>query len=112
MKLSIRAAVAAIFLPLSVTGCLSSGGTVGETTGVMVSEITQICGAMVGEQAEQRINQEWAKYPKVEANRSILESMTEALLNDPSSAEESRSSQYKKYMACATGLLMANGIGN
>lgn len=110
MKTAIRMAAAAVFLPLSVSGCLSSGGATTEQASVMVSEITTICGAIVGGQAEQRINQEWAKYPEAEANRSIIETMAEVLLNDPTATEQQRASQYKQYMTCATGLLMANGV--
>jgi len=110
MKTAIRMAAAAVFIPLSVTACLSSGGTTAEQASVMVSEVTTICGAIVGGQAEQRINQEWAKYPEAEANRSIIETMAEVLLNNPEATEQQRSSQYKQYMSCATGLLMANGV--
>jgi len=109
MKTAIRMS-AAVLIPLSVTACLSSGGTTTEQASVMVSEITTICGAIVGGQAEQRINQEWAKYPEAEANRSIIETMAEVLLNNPEATEQQRSSQYKQYMTCATGLLMANSV--
>jgi hypothetical protein len=102
--------VAAVFIPMSVTACLSSGGTTSEQASVMVSEITTICGAIVGGQAEQRINQEWAKYPEADANRSIIETMAEVLLNNPEATEQQRASQYKQYMSCATGLLVANGV--
>jgi hypothetical protein len=102
--------VAAVFIPMSVTACLSSGGTTSEQASVMVSEITTICGAIVGGQAEQRINQEWAKYPEADANRSIIETMAEVLLNNPEATEQQRTSQYKQYMSCATGLLVANGV--
>jgi len=109
MKAAIRMA-AAVLITLSVSGCLSSGGTTTEQASVMVSEITTICGAIVGDQAEQRINQEWAKYPEAEANRSIIETMAEVLLNNPEATEQQRASQYKQYMSCATGLLVANGV--
>ncbi|MFV9614545.1 MAG: hypothetical protein ACNYZG_01245 [Gammaproteobacteria bacterium] len=109
MKTAIRMS-AAVLIPLSVTACLSSGGTTTEQASVMVSEITTICGAIVGGQAEQRINQEWAKYPEAEANRSIIETMAEVLLNNPEATEQQRASQYKQYMTCATGLLMANSV--
>ena len=102
--------VAAALIPLSVTACLSSGGTTAEQASVLVSEVTTICGAIVGGQAEQRINQEWSKYPEAEANRSIIETMAEVLLNNPEATEQQRSSQYSQYMTCATGLLMANGV--
>ena len=110
MKTAIRMAAAAVFIPLSVTACLSSGGTTAEQASVLVSEVSTICGAIVGGQAEQRINQEWSKYPGAEANRSIIETMAEALLNNPEATEQQRASQYKQYMTCATGLLMANGV--
>ncbi len=110
MKTVIRMAATAVFLPLSVTGCLSSGGATAQQASVLVSEMTMICGAIVGGQAEQRINQEWAKYPEAEANRTMIETMAEVLLNNPEATEQQRSSQYKQYMTCATGLLMANGV--
>ena len=110
MKLAIRVAATAILTPLFITGCLSSGGSTVEQASVMVSEVSSICGALVGEQAEQRINEEWAKYPEAEANRSIVETMAEVLLNNPEATEEQRTDQYKKYMTCATGLLVANGM--
>ena len=109
MKTAIRM-TAAVFIPLSVTACLSSGGTTAEQASVLVSEVTTICGAIVGGQAEQRINQEWAKYPEANANRSIIETMAEVLLNNPEATEQQRTSQYKQYMSCATGLLVANGV--
>ena len=110
MKTAFYMAAAAVLIPLSVSGCLSSGGTTTEQASVLVSEITTICGAIVGGQAEQRINQEWANYPEAEANRSIIETMAEVLLNNPEATEQQRASQYKQYMTCATGLLMANGV--
>ena len=110
MKTAIHMAAAAVLIPLFVTGCLSSGGTTAEQTSVLVSEVSTICGAIVGGQAEQRINQEWAKFPEAEANRSIIETMAEVLLNNPEATEQQRASQYKQYMTCATGLLMANGV--
>ncbi|MCK4675658.1 MAG: hypothetical protein KAT61_07060 [Gammaproteobacteria bacterium] len=110
MKTVIRMTAVAVFLPLSITGCLSSGGTNTQQSSVLVSEMTTICGAIVGGQAEQRINQEWAKYPAAEANRGIIETMAEVLLNNPEATEQQRSSQYKQYMTCATGLLMANSV--
>ena len=110
MKTAIRTAAAITILPLSITACLSSGGTSAEQNSVLVSELTTICGAIVGGQAEQRINQEWDKYPEAAANRSIIEAMAEVLLNNPEATEQQRSSQYKKYLTCATGLLMANGV--
>ena len=109
MKTTIRM-VAAALIPLSVTACLSSGGTMAEQASVLVSEVSTICGAIVGGQAEQRINQEWSKYPQADANRSTIETMAEVLLNNPEATEQQRTSQYSQYMTCATGLLMANGV--
>ena len=109
MKTTIRM-VAAALIPLSVTACLSSGGTTAEQASILVSEVTTICGAIVGGQAEQRINQEWSKYPEADANRSTIETMAEVLLNNPEATEQQRTSQYSQYMTCATGLLMANGV--
>lgn len=109
MKTTIRM-VAAALIPLSVTACLSSGGTTAEQASVLVSEVSTICGAIVGGQAEQRINQEWSKYPQADANRSTIETMAEVLLNNPEATEQQRTSQYSQYMTCATGLLMANGV--
>ena len=109
MKTTIRM-VAAALIALSVTACLSSGGTTAEQASILVSEVTTICGAIVGGQAEQRINQEWSKYPEADANRSTIETMAEVLLNNPEATEQQRTSQYSQYMTCATGLLMANGV--
>ncbi len=98
-------------LSLSLTGCLSTGGgTATQQTSILVSEIVAVCGAIVGTQAEQRINQEWAKYPDAEANRPIIEAVAETLLTDPATPEQQRTSDYRKYMTCATGLLVTNGI--
>lgn len=109
MNTTIRLATAAIFLPLSVSGCLMAGGT-SEQNSVLVSELTSICGAIVGSQAEQRINQEWSKYPEAQANRPVIEAMAEVLLNDPTVPEQQRTSQYRSYLTCATGLLVTNGM--
>lgn len=112
MKSHIRSAIIVSLSALPLSACLlSSGGgsTTQQQNTVLVSEIISICGAMVGGQAEQRINQEWSKYPEVNANRPIIEAVAESLLNDPSTTEQ-RTSEYKKYLSCATGLLMANGI--
>lgn len=102
-------AAAVVCLPLSVTGCLMTGGTA-EQNSVLVSELSSICGAIVGSQAEQRISQEWAKYPEAQANRPVIEAMAEVLLNDPNVPEAQRTTQYKSYLTCATGLLMTNGM--
>ena len=96
-------------ISISTSGCLMSGSSDGtQQSSILVSEIVNICGAIVGTQAETRINQEWAKYPEAEANRPIIEAVAETLLNDPTATEEQRTSQYRKYLTCATGLLMTN----
>jgi len=98
-------------LSFALAGCLNMGSTASENqNSVMVSQVVSICGSIVGNQAEQRINQEWSKYPEANANRNIIETMAEVLLNDPASTEAQRTSNYKKYLTCATGLLMTNGI--
>jgi len=93
---------------LLLTGCLNTNTQ--QNSVVMVSELTTICGALVGDQAEQRINQEWAKYPEAEASRSVIETMASVLLTNPESTEQQRNGDYKQYLTCATGLLMANGM--
>jgi hypothetical protein len=112
MKKQIRTAVAIILLPFVLNACLAQQGNSmsSEQSRVMVSEIMSVCGAMVGEQAEQRINQEWAKYPEAEASRPVIEAVAESLLNNPAATETQQLSQYKKYLRCATGLLVANGF--
>ena len=92
----------ALILPLLTTGCLNLGTS---DNSVMVSELTAICGAIVGGQAEERINQEWAKYPSAQANRDTIEVVADILLTNPDGTPAS-SSQYKKYLTCATGVLM------
>lgn len=109
MNTTIRMLTAAVFLPLSISGCLMTGGTA-EQNSVLVSELSSICGAIVGSQAEQRINQEWAKYPEAQANRPVIEAVAEVLLNDPTVSEQQRTTQYKSYLTCATGLLVTNGM--
>lgn len=64
---------------------------------------------MVGGQAEQRINEEWSKYPNAQASRSVIESTAEILLSNPAATEQQRMSQYSKYLTCATGLLVTRG---
>lgn len=61
---SIRSAVGVTLLSITLSGCLmqSGGGTSSEQSRVMVSEVMSICGAIIGDQAEQRINQVWSKY--------------------------------------------------
>ena len=110
MKISNRAAIAAVSIPLFVTGCINSGSTAMQSGTVMVNDVVTICGAIVGGQAEQRINEEWAKYPAAEANRSIVETMAEVLLTNPDATEQQRSSQYKQYLSCAAGLFATNQI--
>ena len=83
-----------------LTACMaSSGGTAMQQGTVMVSEVVSICGAVVGDQAEQRINQEWAKYPEAEVSRPMIENVAQVLLSSPDGTN-----QYSKYMTCAAGL--------
>lgn len=110
MKISNRAAIAAVSIPLFVTGCINSGSTAMQSGTVMVNDVVTICGAIVGGQAEQRINEEWEKYPAAEANRSIVETMADVLLTNPEATEQQRSSQYKQYLSCAAGLFATNQI--
>ena len=110
MKTAYRIALFATLTPMFVTGCLNTGNTSSSQNSVLVTEVVTLCGAMVGGQAEQRINQEWAKYPEAEANRPIIETMANVLLTNPEATEQQRTSQYKQYLTCATGLLMANGL--
>ncbi len=110
MKISFRVLAAVVLLPLSVAGCLNMANTIMQQDNVLVSQVVTVCGAMVGGQAEQRINQEWAKYPGVEANRTIIETMANVLLSNPQATGQQGQSQYKQYMTCATGLLVANGM--
>lgn len=114
MKSKIRTAAGISLMSFSLSGCLmqSAGGTGSTQNSVMVSEVMSICGAIVGDQAEQRINQEWSKYPEAEASRPVIEAVAESLMNDPNANEAQRSIQYKKYLNCAMGLLVANGIVN
>ena len=101
----------ASLVSILLAGCLNTGnGSNDSQNSVLVSQVISVCGSLVGDQAEQRINQEWNKYPEASANRNIIETMAEVLLNDPSSTEAQRTSNYKKYLTCATGLLMTNGI--
>lgn len=113
MKKATRMVLAAVSLPLFVSGCLNTNNSANvamQQGSIMVNEVVTICGAIVGGQAEQRINQEWAKYPEAEANRSIIETMAEVLLNNPDATEQQRTSQYKQYLTCATGLFMTNQV--
>lgn len=103
--------LAVFFLfPIIITGCISSGGSSSSQNTVMVSEVVSICGALVGAQAEQRINSEWQKYPEMNASRPVIESMAQVLLSNSDNANQQGTNDYKKYISCATGLLMANGL--
>ena len=105
MKNTTRTLLAAVSLPLSLTGCLNTTGSPTMQQGtVMVSEVVTVCGAMVGGQAEQRINEEWAKYPEAEVSRPMVESVANVLLSDPEVPAEQGANQYTKYMTCAAGL--------
>ncbi|MFT6924822.1 MAG: hypothetical protein ACJAZP_000392 [Psychromonas sp.] len=92
-----------------VSGCsnTTSYPTIPQNS-VLVSEVVNVCGAIVGGQAEQRINQEWAKYPSAEASRPMIESVAAVLLNNPESTAQQRTTQYAQYISCATGLLISN----
>ena len=72
---------------LFFTGCINS---VMQDNSVLVSELSKICGAIVGAQAEERISQEWAKYPSAEASRPIIESVANVLLTNPNVPEQER----------------------
>jgi len=101
--------LAAITLPLLVSGCLNTASyPVMQQSSVLVSEVVEVCSAIVGGQAEQRINQEWAKYPSAQASRPMIESVAGVLLNNPEATAQQRTTQYAKYISCATGLLVSN----
>jgi len=105
MKNTTRTVLATLFLPLSLTGCLNTTGSPTMQQGtVLVSEVVTVCGAMVGGQAEQRINEEWAKYPEAEVSRPMVESVANVLLSNPEVPAEQGSNQYTKYMTCVAGL--------
>lgn len=112
MTKTTRMILTAISIPLFLTGCLTapsgSGSTTQQQGSVMVDEVVSVCGAMVGGQAEQRINQEWAKYPAAEVNRPMVESVANVLLSNPEASLTQRASQYAQYMSCATGLFVTN----
>jgi len=110
MKTFPRLAVTSLFSSMFLTGCLTSGGSATGESSVMVTEVMTICGALVGEQAEQRINSEWEKYPEANASRPVIETMAQVLLTNPENPAQQGASDYKKYISCATGLLMANGL--
>ena len=83
-----------------LTACMgTTGGTAMQQGTVMVSEVVSVCGAVVGDQAEQRINEEWAKYPEAEVSRPMVESVAGVLLSSPDGTNA-----YSKYMSCAAGL--------
>ena len=109
MNTSIRMTITIATLPLIVTGCLSNSTALQQGT-VMVNDVVAICGAMVGGPAEERINQEWAKYPEAEASRPMIETVAEVLLTNPEVPEQDRAGQYKKYLSCAAGLFTVNQI--
>lgn len=110
MKKTLYSVLAVASIPFFTTGCLNTGNTAMQQGSVMVNEVVTVCGAIVGGSAEQRINEEWAKYPEAEANRTIIETMAEVLLTNTEATEQQRSSQYKQYLTCATGLLVANQV--
>lgn len=107
MKFKTGMAVIVLSTPLFLTGCINS---IMQENSVLVSELSKICGVIVGAQAEQRISQEWAKYPSAEANRPVIESVANVLLTNPNVPEQERNSQYKQYITCATGMLVTNNL--
>ena len=109
MRTTKRMALATIALPLLVTGCLNSNTAMQQGT-VMVNDVVTICGAMVGGPGEERINQEWAKYPEAEVSRPMIETMAEVLLTNPEVPEQDRAGQYKQYLGCAAGLFTVNQV--
>ncbi len=111
MKMIKPGLISLSLLTTPLTGCMMAGGN--STTAqnsVLVSELVAICGAIVGAQAEDRINQEWAKYPEAEVNRPVIEAVAQTLLNDPNASAQQRTSQYRQYLTCATGVLMTKGM--
>ena len=92
-------------------GCVNLGSAMQQNT-VLVDEVVSICGQMVGDHAEQRINREWAKYPVAEANRPLIEAVAKVLLTNPHASAAERSQDHRQYLTCATGLLVANGVLN
>lgn len=107
MKTPSRTVLASLSLPLILTGCLSNN-TALQQGSVMVSDVVSICGAMVGGPGEERINQEWAKYPEAEVSRPMIETVAEVLLSNPEVPEQVRAAEYKKYLSCAAGLFAVN----
>ena len=110
MKNLIRNIMAATIYTWLASGCLATSPQAMQNNSVMVNELVSVCGALVGGQAEQRINQEWAKHPGAQANRAVVESVADVLLNNPQVPEQQRIGQYKKYITCATGMFLKNGI--
>ena len=110
MKTSTLTTLTVISIPLMISGCMSNNTSMMQTGSIMVSEIVTVCGAMVGGPAEERINQEWAKYPEAEASRPMIETVAEVLLTNPEVPEQDRAGQYKKYMSCAAGLFAVNQV--
>jgi len=110
MKVFSRYIAVSTLVLVFITGCISSGGSSSNKNTVMVSEVVSICGALVGTQAEQRINSEWDKYPEMNASRPVIESMAQVLLSNSGGSDQQGAREYKKYISCATGLLMANGL--
>lgn len=109
MKTTTCMALAVVSIPLMMTGCLSNN-TAMQQGNIMVNDVVTICGAMVGGPGEERINQEWAKYPEAEVSRPMIETMAEVLLTNPDVPEQNRLGQYKKYLSCAAGLFAVNQV--
>jgi hypothetical protein len=111
MKDASRMLLVAVSLPLFLTACLNTTGSPTMQQGtVLVSEVVSVCGSVLGEQAEQRINQEWAKYPEAEVSRPMVESVANVLLSSPDATAEQGSNQYSKYMTCAAGLFATKEV--
>lgn len=105
MKNAVHMVLTVVSLPLFLSGCLNTTGSPTMQQGtVLVSEVVTVCGAIVGGQAEQRINEEWAKYPEAEVSRPMVESVANVLLSNPEVPAEQGSNQYTRYMTCAAGL--------
>lgn len=109
MKTTNYLVVATLSLPLLVTGCMTNNTAMQQGT-VMVNDVVTVCGAMVGGPGEERINQEWAKYPEAEVSRPMVESVANVLLTNPDVPEQDRAGQYKQYLSCAAGLFAVNQV--
>jgi len=108
MKDASRMILVAVSLPLFLTACLNTTGSPTMQQGtILASEVISVCGSVLGDQAEQRINEEWAKYPEAEVSRPMVESVANVLLSDPATSAEQGSNQYSKYMTCVAGLFAA-----